>query len=43
MSFRFNCLWVMLIIQVLRRYLKKTNNDTMEAHLKGRPVDKHNL
>lgn len=30
-------------IQVLRRYLKQTNTDTLEAHLKGRPVDKHNL
>jgi site-specific recombinase XerD len=30
-------------IQVLRRYLKQTNNDTFEAHMKGRPVDKFNL
>lgn len=30
-------------IQVLRRYLKQTGRDTIEAHNKGRPVDKHNL
>jgi len=30
-------------IQVLRRYLKQTNSDTLDAHLKGSPVDKHNL
>jgi integrase/recombinase XerD len=30
-------------IQVLRRYLKQTNNDTFEAHLKGSPVDKYKI
>ena len=27
-------------IQVLRRYLKQTNQDTLRAHIKGSPVDK---
>jgi site-specific recombinase XerD len=26
-------------IQILRRYLKQTNQDTLKAHIKGRPVD----
>lgn len=27
-------------LQVLRRYLKQTTQDTMNAHLKGSPADK---
>ena len=30
-------------IQVLRRYLKQTEKDTLDAHMKGRPVDKYDI
>jgi integrase/recombinase XerD len=30
-------------LQVLRRYLKQTTEDTAQAHRKGSPVDNHKL